>query len=326
MSFPSVRMRRLRKSPALREMLTSVRLNPSDLIYPIFVDENATKPIPVASMPGIFRFPVAKIIDEAKQAIDQKIKAIILFGLPSKKDATGSEAYSSCGVIQKATYDLKKEFGDDLVVIGDVCMCEYTDHGHCGLLKGDSVDNDSTLELLGKIAVTQAQAGVDIVAPSAMMDGQVLAIREALDDEGFEDVSIMGYSAKYSSGFYGPFRDAADSSPRFGNRKCYQMNYVSAKEAMREIELDVNEGADFIMVKPALAYLDIISLAKSRFDLPIVAYNVSGEYSMIKAAAQKRWIDEKSVVIEMLTSIKRAGADLLITYFAKEINHWLNQK
>jgi porphobilinogen synthase len=319
-------MRRLRKSPALREMLTSVRLNPSDLIYPIFVDENASKPVPVASMPGILRFPVAKIVDEAKQAMDQKIKAVILFGLPSKKEATGSEAYNSCGVIQKATYDLKKQFGDDLVVIGDVCMCEYTDHGHCGLLKGDGVDNDSTLELLGKIAVTQAQAGVDIVAPSAMMDGQVLAIREALDDEGFEDVSIMGYSAKYCSGFYGPFRDAADSAPKFGNRKCYQMNYFSSKEAMREIELDVNEGADFIMVKPALAYLDIISLAKSRFDLPIVAYNVSGEYSMIKAAAQNGWIDEKSVVIEMLTSIKRAGADLLITYFAKEINQWLNQK
>ncbi len=325
MSFPTVRMRRLRRTAALREMLNQVCLQPSNLIYPIFVEESIKKPVAIASMPGYSRLPIAQVVDEGKQALAQGVKSVLLFGIPAKKDEAGTSAFAKDGVVQKAIRELKKAFGDELVLIGDVCLCEYMSHGHCGIIKDKEVQNDQTLEVLGKVAVSYAESGMDIVAPSAMMDGQVGAIREALDDAGFEQVPIMAYSAKYASGFYGPFREAAESTPKFGNRRSYQMSQGSQQEAMREIELDINEGADIIMVKPALAYLDIIALAKASFNLPIVAYNVSGEYSMVKAAAQNGWIDEKTVTREILTGIKRAGADLIITYHAKDAKSWLNQ-
>lgn len=325
MSFPTVRMRRLRKTAAMRDMLNQVCLQPSNLIYPIFVDESIKKPVAIESMPGYSRLPVAQVAAEGKQALEQGVKSVLLFGIPAKKDEAGSNAFAKDCVIQKATRELKKAFKDELVVIGDVCLCEYMSHGHCGLVKDGEVLNDQTLDVLGKVAVSQAEAGVDIVAPSAMMDGQVGAIREALDDADFEQVSIMAYSAKYASGFYGPFQEAAESTPKFGNRRSYQMSQGSQQEALREIELDISEGADMIMVKPALAYLDIIGLAKATFNVPIVAYNVSGEYSMVKAADQNGWIDEKTVTREILTGIKRAGADLIITYHAKDVKSWLNQ-
>ncbi len=325
MSFPTVRMRRLRRTAALREMLNQVNLQSSNLIYPIFVEEGIKKPVPITSMPGYSRLPVTQVVDEGKQALEQGVKSVLLFGIPTKKDEAGTSAFVKDGVVQKAIRELKKAFGEELVVIGDVCLCEYMSHGHCGIIKEREVQNDQTLEVLGKVAVSYAEAGVDIVAPSAMMDGQVGAIREALDDAGFEQVPIMAYSAKYASGFYGPFREAAESTPKFGNRRSYQMSQGSQQEALREIELDICEGADMIMVKPALAYLDIIALAKANFNVPIVAYNVSGEYSMVKAAAQNGWIDEKIVTCEILTGIKRAGADLIITYHAKDAKTWLNQ-
>jgi porphobilinogen synthase len=307
----------------MREMLNQVNLQPSNLIYPIFVEEGIKKSVPIASMPGISRVPIAQVAEEAKQAMSQGVKAVLLFGIPAKKDEVGTSAYAKNSVVQKAMRELKSAFKEGLVVIGDVCLCEYMSHGHCGIVQDGAVLNDATLELLGKVAVSQAEAGADIVAPSAMMDGQVGAIREALDDAGFDGVPIMAYSAKYASGFYGPFREAAESTPKFGNRRSYQMSQGSPQEAMREIELDIAEGADMIMVKPALAYLDIIGLAKANFNVPIVAYNVSGEYSMVKAAAQNGWIDEKTITREILTGIKRAGADLIITYHAKDLKSWL---
>ncbi|MDR2707152.1 MAG: porphobilinogen synthase [Nitrososphaerota archaeon] len=324
MSFPNVRMRRLRRTEALRTMLDQSQVQPSSLIYPIFVDETITEPVPIVTMPGYFRYPLDRVVDEGKVALEQGVRGVLLFGVPAKKDEVGSGAYARNGVVQKAAKKLRSQFKEDLVIIGDVCLCEYTDHGHCGVIdKEGAVQNDETLELLGKTAVSQVEAGVDIVAPSAMMDGQVLAIREFLDDADFEQTPILAYSAKYASAFYGPFRDAAESTPKFGNRKSYQMSQGSVHEALREMELDINEGADMLMVKPALAYLDIISLAKSSFDVPIVAYNVSGEYSMVKAAALNGWIDEASAVNEVLTGIKRAGADLIITYHAKNVKDWL---
>jgi porphobilinogen synthase len=306
-------------------MMSNVKLQPSELIYPLFVDENAKKPIPITSMPGVYRLPLCEVVNEVRHAVEQDVKAVILFGIPSKKDEIGSGAFASDGIVQKTTQKLKVEFGEELVVVTDICLCEYTSHGHCGIVKEEQVQNDKTLEVLQKVAVSQAQAGADIVAPSAMMDGQVESIREALDDSGFDQTAIMAYSAKYNSSFYGPFRDAADSTPKSGNRKSYQMNWGTQNEALREIELDINEGADIVMVKPALAYMDIISLAKSNFNVPIAAYNVSGEYAMIKAAARNGWIDEKTAALEVLTGIKRAGADLIITYFAKDVKTWLNQ-
>ena len=323
--FPFVRMRRLRRTPALRSLNFKARIHPSDLIYPMFVDERAKSPMPINSMPGCFRYSLANLVDEVRKTLELGIKAVLLFGVPSYKDEMGSSAFAENGIVQRAVRVLKREFGDDLVVMTDVCMCQYTTHGHCGIVKDGRVDNDSTLEVLKKIAISHAQAGADFVAPSSMMDGQVRAIREALDDAGFKDVGIMAYSAKFASCFYGPFREAADSRPRFSDRKSYQMGYGRQSEALREMELDVMEGADIIMVKPALAYLDIICIAKSRFDVPIAAYNVSGEYSMVKAAAQLGWIDERAAVIEILTAIKRAGADLIITYHAKEAVSWLSQ-
>ena len=325
MSFPTVRMRRLRRTAAMRDILNQINLQPSNLIYPIFVEEGITKPVAIESMPGYSRLPIGQVADEGKQALAQGVKSVLLFGIPSKKDEIGTSAFAKNGIVQKAIDELKKTYGEELVVVGDVCLCEYMSHGHCGLVKDGEVQNDQTLDLLGKVAISQAEAGADIVAPSAMMDGQVGAIREALDDAGFEQVPIMAYSAKYASGFYGPFREAAESTPQFGNRRSYQMSQGSQEEAIREMELDISEGADMIMVKPALAYLDIISIAKANFNVPIVAYNVSGEYSMVKAAAANGWIDEKTVIREILTGIKRAGADLIITYFAKDAKSWLNQ-
>ena len=306
-------------------MLNQVKLQPNNLIYPIFVDESIKKPVAIEAMPNYFRLPIADVAAEGKQALEQGVKSVLLFGIPAKKDDVGTSAFAKDGVVQKAIRALRNAHDDQLVVIGDVCLCEYMSHGHCGIVEDNEVLNDPTLEVLGKIAVSYAEAGVDIVAPSAMMDGQVGAIREALDDEGFEEVPIMAYSAKYASGFYGPFREAAESTPKFGNRKSYQMSGGSQQEALREIELDIAEGADMIMVKPALAYLDIIALAKANFNVPIVAYNVSGEYSMVKAAAQNGWIDEKTITREILLGIKRAGADLIITYHAKDAKSWLNQ-
>lgn len=324
MSFPSVRMRRLRRTPLLREIVNEVKLHPSDLVYPIFIDENAKTPVPIKSMPGYSRLPINQVVGAARQTLEQGVKAVILFGIPSKKDETGSEAFAENGVVQKAIRSLKKEFGDELAVISDVCLCEYTSHGHCGVVKDGQVLNDPTLGLLQKVAVSHAQAGADIVAPSAMMDGQVQLIREGLDDAGFDQTAILAYSAKYASSFYGPFREAAESTPQFGNRKGYQLGYGNLSASIREMELDLNEGADIIMVKPALAYLDLIHIAKSKFNVPIAAYNVSGEYSLVKAAAQNDWIDEKAVILETLTAIKRAGANLIITYFAKDVKSWLN--
>ena len=318
-------MRRLRKTAALRDMLNQVTVQPSSLIYPIFVEEGIKKPVAIASMPGYSRLPIGHVVEEGKQALAQGVKSVLLFGIPAKKDEVATSAYTKDGIVQNAICELKKAFGEELVVVGDVCLCEYMSHGHCGIIKDNEIQNDQTLELLGKVAVSYAEAGVDIVAPSAMMDGQVGAIREALDDAGFEQVPIMAYSAKYASGFYGPFREAAESTPKFGNRRSYQMSQGSQQEALREIELDMAEGADMIMVKPALAYLDIISLAKANFNVPVVAYNVSGEYSMVKAAAQNGWIDEKTITREIITGIKRAGADLIITYHAKDAKTWLNQ-
>ncbi|MBT0158361.1 porphobilinogen synthase [Candidatus Bathyarchaeota archaeon A05DMB-2] len=324
MSFPQVRMRRLRRTQSLRDVMCQVKLDPHNLVYPIFVDENAETPVPIESMPEISRFPLRQMVDEVRRVMEQDVKAVILFGIPSKKDENGSSAFAVDGVVQKAIRKLKAEFGDELVVMADVCLCEYTVHGHCGVLKDGKIVNDLTLENLQKVAVSQAQAGADVVAPSAMMDGQVRSIRSALDYAGFTDVAIMAYSAKYASSLYSPFRNATECAPKFGTRKSYQMGYGTPEEALREIELDVSEGADIVMVKPALAYLDIVHLAKSKFKVPIAAYNVSGEYSMVKAAAQMGWIDEKTVALELLTGIKRAGADLIITYFAKEVKKWLS--
>jgi porphobilinogen synthase len=324
-TYPTVRMRRLRRTPALRSMMQRVDLRPNNLICPIFVDENLKAAVPIESMPGYCRVPVKKVVDEARSIVEQGVKSVLLFGLPKTKDENGSQAYAPNGVVQKAVLSLKKEFGDELVVMTDVCLCEYTSTGHCGVIKNGEIMNDPTLEVLQKVSVSHAQAGVDIVAPSGMMDGQVQGIREALDDGGFSQIAIMAYSAKYASCFYGPFREAAECAPQFGDRKSYQMGFGNTEEALREIELDVDEGADIIMVKPALAYLDIIHAARSNFGVPIAAYNVSGEYSMVKAAAQNGWVDEKAVVLEILTAIKRAGADLIITYFAKEAGKWLKQ-
>jgi len=324
MAFPFVRMRRLRRTPALRALTTTVRINSNNLVQPLFVDENVKSSVPISCMSGCCRLSLDCVVDEARQILDNGVNSVLLFGIPKARDKKGSEAFNGDGVVQKTVRDLKKEFGDELVVMTDVCLCEYTNHGHCGIVENNRILNDSTLKLLQKIAVSHAEAGADIVAPSSMMDGQVMFIRQALDDSGFDDVGVMSYSAKYASSFYCPFREAADSAPSFGDRKCYQMNYANSDEALREMELDANEGADILMVKPAIAYLDVICRAKSTFSLPIAAYSVSGEYAMIKAASQKGWIDEKAAVLELLTGIKRAGADIIITYFAKDVGLWHN--
>ncbi|HZY46555.1 MAG TPA: porphobilinogen synthase [Candidatus Bathyarchaeia archaeon] len=316
-------MRRLRKTPLIRELVREVRLDSSDLVQPIFVEEGLKSEAPISSMPGQHRQALSTAGREVQRLVDKGIRSVILFGIPRAKDEIGSAAYDSDGVVQRTIHDLKEQFGDELIVLTDVCMCQYTSHGHCGIVANGRVDNDPTLLKLAEIAVSHASAGADIVAPSAMIDGQVKTIRRALDDHGFTDVSVMAYAAKHASSFFGPFREAAFSTPQFGDRRTYQMDYSNPEEALREIALDVKEGADMIMVKPALAYLDIIYRAKKRFRMPTAAYNVSGEYSMIKAASREGWIDEKSAILEVLTSIKRAGADMILTYHALEAAEWL---
>ena len=320
--FPKVRLRRLRDNAGIRRMVQETRLSVDDFIYPLFVTHGRDVRSKIPPMPGIEQLSLDQLIQEVGEAYDLGIKSVLLFGIPSAKDAEGTEAYASGGIIQEAIRVIKQAL-PDMLVITDVCPCEFTDHGHCGIIKDGQIDNDSTLELLAKMAVCQAEAGSDMVAPSAMMDGQVGAIRKALDEAGYEDKPIMAYSAKYASGFYGPFRVAADSAPQFGDRTGYQMDPPDIRQAMREIELDIEEGADIVMVKPALAYLDVISAARERFDYPLAAYNVSGEYSMVKAAAENEWIDGRRVTMEILTAIKRAGADMLITYHAKEVARWM---
>ena len=320
--FPANRLRRLRGNPALRGLARETRLSVRDFVYPLFVTHGTGVRREIDPMPGQFQISHDILKVEARDAFELGVPALLLFGIPESKDGTGSEAYAPDGVIQNAIRTIKDTV-PEMAVIGDVCLCEYTDHGHCGVIDNGRVDNDGTLDLLARTAVAQAEAGVDIVAPSAMMDGQVGAIRKALDDSGFEDVPIMGYSAKYASAFYGPFRAAAESTPQFGDRRGYQMDSANVRQAMIEIAQDLEEGADIVMVKPALAYLDVIAAAKDRFDVPVAAYNVSGEYSMLKAASANEWIEERTAAMEMLTSIKRAGADILITYFAKDAAVWL---
>jgi porphobilinogen synthase len=318
MQYPEYRPRRVRRTENLRRMVRETQLAVDDFIYPLFVCPGKKVRKPVGSMPGVFNLSVDETVTEAKKAADAGIPALILFGIPSKKDAVGSEAWDDNGVVQKACREIKKA-RPPMVVVIDACFCEYTSHGHCGVLteKGE-VDNDATLENLGRAARSYARAGCDIVAPSGMMDGMVGFIRDSLDEEGFEETAIMAYSAKYASGYYGPFRDAADSAPQFGDRKSYQMDPANAMEAIREVSLDVEEGADIIMVKPALAYLDIIAHAREEFELPLAAYNVSGEYAMLKAAGERGWIDYDRVMMETLTAIKRAGADMILSYHALE--------
>lgn len=324
MYFPSYRPRRLRRNETMRRMVRETHLRVDDLIYPMFsaFGENIRKEI--GSMPGIYQQSIDNIVAEAKDVHALGIPAVILFGIPEEKDAVGSDAYCDSGIIQNTIRALKKEV-PELTVITDVCMCEYTDHGHCGVIKDGDVDNDATLELLAKEALSHAQAGADIVAPSDMMDGRIGAIRDILDENGFDHIPVMSYAVKYASAYYGPFREAAESTPEFGDRRSYQMDPANRREALREANQDVAEAADFLMVKPALAYMDILRELKDNFDLPLVAYNVSGEYSMIKAAAEKGWIDGDRVMMESLLGMKRAGADLIITYHAKDVARLLRQ-
>jgi porphobilinogen synthase len=317
MAFPVHRPRRLRSSEALRRMVRETTLAPQDFVYPLFVMEGRGERRPIASMPGIFNLTVDAAVTEAKAARALGIPALILFGLPEFKDPAGTEAYADGGIVQRALRTLK-EAVPELQLIADVCLCEYTDHGHCGVVADGKVQNDATLPLLARMAVSCAQAGADIIAPSDMMDGRVMAIRRALSESGHAETPILAYAAKYASGFYGPFREAAKSAPQFGDRRGYQMDPGNVREALKEVALDLEEGADMVMVKPALAYLDVIAKVKERFDVPVAAYNVSGEYAMLKAAAQAGWVDGDRLVLEILTSIKRAGADLILTYHALE--------
>lgn len=318
MAFPMTRGRRLRRSARLRDLVRETVLTPNDFIYPLFVCPGRDRIQPVSSMPGVAQLSVDHIVKEAEDVQGLGIPGVILFGIPETKDPLGTEAYADSGVVQQAIRAIK-DTTPDLLVATDVCLCEYTDHGHCGVIRDGDVDNDGTLELLAQEALSHALAGADIVAPSDMMDGRVAAIRTVLDQNGLQQVAIMAYAAKYASGFYGPFREAAESTPQFGDRRSYQMDPGNSDEALREVALDIDEGADMVMVKPALSYLDVIARVKERFDHPVAAYNVSGEYAMIKAAAQNGWIDEARVVPEVLLSIKRAGADMILTYFAKEM-------
>jgi porphobilinogen synthase len=322
MSFPTHRGRRLRRNEALRGLVRETRLSTAGLIYPMFVCPGQKVRQEVNSMPGVFQQSADQIVEECREVESLGIPGIILFGLPEKKDARGMSSIAADGVVQRAIEAIRKA-KLKLLVITDVCLCEYTDHGHCGVIEDGEVANDATLEILAKQAVSHARAGADIVAPSDMMDGRVGVIREALDEHKFESISILAYAAKYSSGFYGPFREAAQSTPQFGDRRGYQMDPANAREALREVEMDLDEGADMVMVKPALPYLDIIRRVRDEFDVPVAAYNVSGEYSMVKAAVQKGWLDEQRVVTEILTGIQRAGAEIILTYHAKDAARWL---
>ncbi|HYN87641.1 MAG TPA: porphobilinogen synthase [Ardenticatenaceae bacterium] len=334
--FPRYRPRRLRRSPALRRMVAETHLSPADFIYPLFITHGRDVRREIASMPGVYQWSVDRLPAEVEAIAALGVPAVILFGIPAIKDEIGSENFAPEGITQQAIRAIKAAV-PELLVLTDVCMCEYTSHGHCGIIheggKGTNgaapsfvIANDETLDVLGRVAVSHAEAGADVVAPSGMMDGQVAAIRRALDGEGFVDVAIMAYSAKYASAFYGPFRDAAESPPQFGNRRSHQMDPANVREAMREIALDIREGADIVMVKPALAYLDVIRAAREQFAYPLAAYNVSGEYSMVKAAGRNGWIDERAVTLELLTGMKRAGADMILTYFAREVAAWLNER
>lgn len=322
--FPIQRPRRLRRNEVIRRMVRETSLSPDDFIYPLFVTYGEGIRKEVSSMPGCFQESIDEIIKTAKEVHSLGIPAIILFGIPEHKDELGSGAYDDQGIVQRAVREIKDKV-PELYVITDVCLCEYTSHGHCGIVEKGDVVNDKTVDLLAKEAVSHARAGADMVAPSDMMDGRVEAIRLALDDEGFEHIPIMSYAAKYASAFYGPFREAAESTPQFGDRRSYQMDPANRREALREVALDIEEGADIVMVKPALAYLDIISDVRDNFDVPVAAYNVSGEFSLVKAAAKLGWIDEQRIMMEILTSIKRAGADLILTYFAKDAAKILNR-
>lgn len=328
MSFPTVRNRRLRRTSALRSMVRETVLSANDFIYPIFVTYGQNIKNEIPSMPGVYHLSMDRLEEEIREVVAAGIQSVLLFGIPEHKDAIGTSAYDANGIVQQAIRAVK-EWAPELVVIADTCLCQFTDHGHCGIvhIREESgiaeVDNDSSLDLLVQTAVSQAEAGADIIAPSNMMDGFVLAIREGLDEAGFSDIPILSYSVKFASAYYGPFRDAAHSAPQFGDRKTYQMDPANVREALREAETDIAEGADMLMVKPALAYLDIVRLLKDKYNLPVVAYNVSAEYSMVKAAAANGWIDERAVVLETLTGMKRAGADLIITYHAKDAARWL---
>ena len=323
-TFPTVRMRRTRRNEALRGLVRETHLSVEQLIYPLFIAEGIDEPREISSMPGIVQWPVEDVGREVGRVAGLGIAAVLLFGIPDEKDEVGSQAYAEQGVIQQAIRRIKAE-APEVVVITDVCLCEYTSHGHCGVIRDGDVQNDESLKLLAQMALSHVEAGADMVAPSDMMDGRVGAIRRALDEQGFSGLPIMAYSAKYASGFYGPFREAAGSAPQFGDRRSYQMDPANAREALREIDLDVAEGADIVMVKPALAYLDVIHRVREHCDLPIAAYNVSGEYAMIKAAAMQGWIDERRVTMEVLTGIRRAGADMIITYFAPDVARWVQE-
>ena len=323
-NFNFKRFRRLRYNPIVRDMVRETVLTKNDLIYPLFVVPGKNVNKPVKSMPGVFQLSVENLVKECKEVRDLGIPAVILFGIPEHKDEQGSDAYNPNGIIQQAIRAIKKEI-NDLLIITDICLCEYTSHGHCGILAGEDILNDETIAVLAKEAVSHVEAGADMVAPSDMMDGRVFAIRKALDYKGYEKIPIMSYAAKYSSGYYGPFRDAAESTPAFGDRRSHQMDIGNINEALREVESDIEEGADIVMVKPAGPYLDVIRKVKEKFGMPTAAYQVSGEFAMIKAAGQNGWIDEERVMIESLTAIKRAGADMILTYFAKDVARWINK-
>ena len=325
MSFPTKRLRRLRISEKMRDLVQETRLSPKDFICPVFVQEDLKERVKVESMTEIERLPIEDINDEVQTIIDLGIPAIMLFGIPTQKDEAGTSAFEDNGIVQRAISQIKEKFGDKIVIMADVCLCQFTSTGHCGIISGDKIDNDISLETLSKIAVSLAKSGVDTVSPSAMMDGQVAAIRKALDEKGYTDVSIMSHSAKHRSNFYAPFRNAAECAPKFGDRKTYQVPYTNAREAMMEVETDIEEGVDIVMIKPALSYLDIISETRKKFNVPVAAYSVSGEYALVKAASQLGYVNEDEITSEILTSIKRAGADMIVTYFAKSASRFLQQ-
>ena len=323
MSFPEQRLRRLRRTPGLRRAFAETSLVPSDLIAPLFLKEGIGDPVPISSMPGQHQHTLESLVKEAREVAERGVAGVILFGIPEHKDATGSEAWNDSGIVQRGLTALKDELGDEFVVIADLCLCEYTDHGHCGIIENEDVANDPTLDAYRKIAVSQARSGADVVAPSGMMDGQVAAIRTALDAEGFGATPVLAYATKYASSFYGPFREAAEGAPRFGDRRSYQQDPANVEESLREVAADIDQGADAVMVKPAIAYLDVVRAVKETFGYPTLAYNVSGEYSMLMAAAERGWLDERAATLETLTAIRRAGADLVITYHAKKAAEWL---
>ncbi|MGY5143768.1 MAG: porphobilinogen synthase [Candidatus Nitrosopumilus sp. bin_32a] len=325
MPYPTRRLRRLRTSEKMRELVQETTLSPKDFICPVFVQEDLKERVKVESMSEIERLPLKDVNDEVASIIDLGIPAIMLFGIPSQKDEAGSSAFDDNGIVQKAISQIREKFGDKIVIMADVCLCQFTSTGHCGIIQGNKIDNDISLETLAKIAISQAKAGVDTVSPSAMMDGQVAAIRKALDGEGFTDVSIMSHSAKHRSNFYSPFRDAAECAPKFGDRKTYQVPYTNAREAMMEVETDIEEGVDIVMIKPALSYLDLISETRRKYNVPVSAYSVSGEYALVKAASQLGYVNEKDITLEILYSIKRAGADMIVTYFAKSASRFLQE-